>query len=78
MSEVKVYTANVFMPGCLGPIKGEVVFEEDHSEAMAKAYTAVDMATAAAEGFRDGQKSVVCPICSQRAAVQAHIDAAEG
>lgn len=51
-----------------------------------KQFTAVDMANAATDGYRDGleqarkeaESQKVCPICAQRAAVQAHIDAAEG
>jgi hypothetical protein len=27
-----IHTANVFLPGCLGPVKREVVLAEDHQE----------------------------------------------
>lgn len=30
-----IHTANVFLPGCLGPVKREVVLAEDHHELIA-------------------------------------------
>lgn len=31
-----IHTANVFLPGCLGPVKREVVLIEDHQELVAR------------------------------------------
>lgn len=37
MSDVKRYSANVFLPGCLGPVKREVVLAEDADKLEAEA-----------------------------------------
>lgn len=29
------HTANVFLPGCLGPVRREVILEDDHDEEIA-------------------------------------------
>ena len=34
MTEVNIYNANVFLPGCLGPVRREVVLADDHQEVV--------------------------------------------
>lgn len=36
MSEVQKHTANVFLPGCLGPVRREVVLEDDYDALAAE------------------------------------------